>query len=72
MQTCGRVNCGPKVADRKRGPVGKMRTLILQTLGLLAKRNEWLTIKCVLFDRLLFALLCLYFTVLPKNRPGQS
>ena len=38
MRTCGladlrtseRVNCGPKVADRKCGPVGKMRTLILR------------------------------------------
>jgi len=29
-----------------------------------------LIIKCVLFHSVLFALLCLYFTVLPKIRPG--
>jgi len=35
--------------------------------------NEtWLIIKGVLFDSLLFALLWLYFTVLPKNRPGWT
>ena len=34
MWTGERVNCGPKVADRKCRPVGKMRTLILRTLGL--------------------------------------
>jgi len=32
MWTCGQVTCGTKDADRKCGPVGKMRTLILQTL----------------------------------------
>jgi len=31
LRTDGRVNCGPKVANRKCGPVGKMRTLMLWT-----------------------------------------
>ena len=40
LRTDGRVNCGPKVADRKCGRVSKMRTLMLRTCVCGPKRNE--------------------------------